>query len=132
MPRVGRQLVEKTVVVKDAKTASHRNDVGFMTSLDLGSLIPEVYRAGRAGAGEDDLTLLTSEMGGRRIPFRKLNELEAGISSIGEELHTEYLLSYTPDDFAPGYHRIRVQLQRADVNVRSRSGYYVSESDVQK
>ena len=122
-------LVKKTVSVQDAKDAFHRNDVGFMVGLDLGKLVPEIYRAEKAGAGVDDLTILTAETGGRQFPFRKLRELEAGISAIGEELHTEYVLSYTPGLYDPGYHQIRVQTDRTGVVVRSRPGYYVLESD---
>jgi hypothetical protein len=71
-------------------------------------------------------------MGGRRIPFRKLSELEAGISSVGEELYTEYVLSYTPDSYVPGYHRSVVQAGKPDVVVRARPGYYVLESEVRE
>jgi VWFA-related protein len=131
-PRVGNDLVEKTISVTDAKSAFHTKDVGFVASVDLAKLIPEIYRAEKAAAGQDDLTVLTSEMGGRRIPFRKLSELESGISSIGEELYTEYVLSYTPDRYVPGYHRIVVQADRPDVVVRARPGYYVLESDVRE
>jgi hypothetical protein len=104
MPRVGKDLVEKTISVKDAKSAFHTNDVGFVASMDLAKLIPEIYRAEKTAAGQDDLTVLTSETGGRRIPFRGLSELEAGISPIGEELYTEYVLGYTPDRYMPGYY----------------------------
>ena len=132
MPRVGKELVEKTISVGDAKSAFHTNDVGFVASVDLAKLIPEIYRAEKAAAGQDELTVLTSDMGGRQIPFRKLSELEAGISSVAEELYTEYVLSYTPDSYTPGYHRIVVQADRPDVVVRARPGYYVSESDVRE
>jgi VWFA-related protein len=125
MPRVGKDLVQKTVAVQGVY------GTGIMAGFDLGKLIPEVYRAGKAAAGQDDLTIMTSETGGRQIPFRNLHDLETGISTIAEELHTEYLLSYPPDHFEPGYHRIRVEVKRPEFVVRARPGYYVSEADVQ-
>jgi VWFA-related protein len=130
MPRIGGDLVRKTISIKDTKSVFHRDDIGFVGSVDLGKLIPEIYRAGRAAAGQDELAILTGESGGREIPFRKLRDLEKGIAAIGEELHTEYVLSYTPDRYDPGYHRIRVQVARPDAVVRSRPGYYVLRSDV--
>ena len=131
MPRVGKDLVQKTISVQDAKTAFHRADIGFMVSIDLAKLGPEIYRKGKADAGQDDLTILTTESGGRQLRFRKLHDLEMGISAIGEELHTEYALSYTPDKYDPGYHGIRIQADRSDVVVRARPGYYVLPSDIQ-
>jgi VWFA-related protein len=129
MPRVGKDLIQNTVSIRSTNGAFGRADTGIMGTVDLGKLIPEIFRGEKAASGQDEVTLLTSEMGGRRIPFRKLRELEDGVSGIGEELHTEYLLSYTPDRNTPGYHRIRVQVDHPDFVVRSRPGYYMSQSD---
>ncbi len=87
--------------------------------------MPEIYRGTKSASGQDYLTILTSETGGRQFPFRTLRDLETGISAVGEELHTEYVLSYTPDLSDEGYHRISVVANRPDVLVRSRPGYYV-------
>jgi hypothetical protein len=95
-----------------------------MAPVDLGKLITEIFRGTRAAAGRDVVTLLTSELGGARIPFRGLRDLERGVSAIGEELHTEYLLSYTPDHGDAGYHHIRVQVDRPNAVVRSRPDNY--------
>jgi VWFA-related protein len=128
MPHVGRDLIQNTVSVRGTNGQFGRADTGIMASVDLGKLIPEIFREGKGATGEDELSLLTAETGGRRIPFRRLKDLEAGVSAIGEEFHTEYLLSYTPDRADPGYHRIRVQLDRPGVIVRSRPGYYITQS----
>jgi hypothetical protein len=90
--------------------------------VDLGKLIPEIFRG---GTGKDPASVLSAEMGGRRIPFRKLKDLEGEISSIGEELHTEYLLSYSPERGDAVYHRIRVEVEKG--KVRARPGYYLGE-----
>jgi hypothetical protein len=129
MPNVGKDLVQRTMSIQDAKSL-HPNDIGIAATVDLGKLVPEIYRAGKASAGKDDLTVLTNEMGGRRIPFRKRRDLEAGVSAIGEELHTEYMLSYTPDRLEMGYHRIRVQVDRPEAVVRARPGYHVPQAEV--
>jgi VWFA-related protein len=129
MPRVGKDLIKNTISIGSTNGAFGRSDTGIMGTIDLGKLIPEIFRGEKATSGQDEVTVLTGEMGGRRIPFRKLRDLEDGISGIGAELHTEYLLSYTPDRNTPGYHRIRVQVDRPDTVVRSRPGYYVPQSD---
>jgi hypothetical protein len=58
------------------------------------------------------------------IPFRRRNDLDAAIALIGEDLHTGYVLTYTPNDAAEGYHRIRITVNRASAAVRARPGYF--------
>ena len=129
MPRFGSALIGKTVSLQDAKSYFHTNDIGIVGGLNLGKLIPEIYRARKAAAHKDALAIITAEMGGRQASFRSLPDLEAAISAIAEELHTEYELSYTPSQYDPGYHRVLVEVERAGAKVRSRPGYYVAESD---
>jgi len=81
------------------------------------------------GAGPEDLlSSLTSYTGGRAYSIGNEHALERAISQIGEEIHGQYLLSYTPlhtpatvDD--TGFHRIRVVAKRTGFEVRSRPGY---------
>jgi VWFA-related protein len=127
MPRIGSGLIGKSFSLQGAKQAFHRDDAGFVAGVDLGKLVPEIYRSGKAAAGADELSVITSELGGRIFAFRKAKELEEGISSIGEELHTEYVLSYTPAQFEPGYHKILVQVERPGAVVRARPGYYAGQ-----
>jgi VWFA-related protein len=96
-----------------------------MASIDLAKLIPEIVRAEKSGTAADELNVITSETGGRRIPFRKLGDLEKSIAAIGQEIHTAYMLSYTPDRDDAGYHHIQVQVNRPNVIVRARPGYYI-------
>lgn len=131
MPRAGKDLVQRSISVEDAKTAFKRNDTGFVGKIDLGVLVPEIFRAARASAGTDDLTLVTSELGGRQISFRTLHDLEMALSTIAEELHNEYVLTYTPIPSDPGYHRIQVRVKHSGFTVRARPGYYVPLPDAQ-
>jgi VWFA-related protein len=125
MPRIGKELVQKTVSVRDVKSVFAPGDTGIMASIDLAKLIPEIVRAEKSGTAADELNVITSETGGRRIPFRKLGDLEKSIAAIGQEIHTAYMLSYTPDRDDAGYHHIQVQVNRPNVIVRARPGYYI-------
>ena len=72
---------------------------------------------------------LTSYTGGRRYFFVKQNALEKAVSAIGEELHSQYLLSFTPaPESRTAYRSITVQVpSRPDAVVRSRPGYWLGE-----
>jgi VWFA-related protein len=125
MPLVGLDLMEKTIAVTKIHGVALGNGTGIMGSVDLTNLVPEIMRGEKTSSGQEDLVILTRELGGARIPFRKLRELESGIAAIGRELHTGYVLSYTPDTDTAGYHSIGVEVLQANVTVRARPGYYL-------
>lgn len=126
MRRFGKDLASRTVRVGGVDGVFGPKDMGIMGSVDLGKLVTEIQRGSKPGGAQDVPGLFSAETGGSRIPFRRLRDLESGISSIAEELYTEYLLTYSPDATEPGYHHIRVEVSRAGVSARWRPGYYVA------
>ena len=64
--------------------------------------------------------------GGRRVSFLKQKGLEEVIEALGEEIHNQYLISFTPPHSdAEEFHRIRVTVRnRSDLVVRTRAGYW--------
>jgi len=64
--------------------------------------------------------------GGRHLSFTTLGGLEGAITRLGEEVHSQYLLSFAPmatDN--KGYHRITVQVRsHPGAVVRARPGYW--------
>jgi VWFA-related protein len=64
--------------------------------------------------------------GGVCISTFRDRSIEKAIDEIGGELHAQYNLSYSPTDgSSPGYHNISVTVDRKDLQVRSRPGYYL-------
>jgi VWFA-related protein len=83
--------------------------------------------ADRSAAPEDPVAALTRYTGGQQYPLQNRQALERAITRIGEEIHGQYLLSYTPANMRDaGFHRIRVVAKRSGVEVRSRPGYWPS------
>ena len=81
--------------------------------------------AGRGGALEDPVPAMTRYTGGQQYTLHDRRGLERAITQIGEEIHGQYLLTYTPAKTADsGFHRIRVVAKRLGVEVRSRPGYW--------
>jgi hypothetical protein len=119
MPRVGKDLLGSFRV-----SGAPQEGGGVVVSADLMKLAPEIYRGAKSGA--DPVSTMTDYLGGTRIPFRNLRQLETGLASIGEELHTSYVLNYTPDRADAGYHRIRVETPGRVSSVRAKPGYHIA------
>jgi VWFA-related protein len=94
-------------------------------TLDIIALIKEIYSGVKNMATEEPLSVLTRYTGGREYSFFKEHSFEQALGAIGEEIHGQYLLSYSPSNVDQGgYHSIRVALNRPELTVRSRPGYY--------
>lgn len=94
-------------------------------SLDLKALIKEIYGGIKTLVIENPLSVLTRYTGGRQYPFLKQHSLEDAVTKVGEEIHGQYLLSYSPSNLGEGgFHKIRVELSKTGLTVRSRPGYW--------
>jgi VWFA-related protein len=81
--------------------------------------------AGRGAVPEDPAPAMTRYSGGREYEIASERALEHAITQIGEEIHGQYLLTYSPARTgASGFHRIRVTMKRVGMEVRSRPGYW--------
>ena len=73
------------------------------------------------------LELAAAATGGAHLATFKDRSIEKALDEIGGELHAQYTLSYTPSGTdANGYHEISVAVDRKDLTVRARPGYYVA------
>jgi VWFA-related protein len=73
------------------------------------------------------LAIAATATGGAHLATWKDRTIEKAIDEIGGELHSQYMLTYTPTGTdAPGYHEIKVDVDRKDLKVRARPGYYVA------
>jgi VWFA-related protein len=79
--------------------------------------------------GDDDLKKLADATGGRAFFPEKLDDVVAAFSDIQEELRSQYMISYRPDQFvANGQFRpIQIMTDSKKYKVRAKKGYYVSK-----
>ncbi len=69
--------------------------------------------------------VLTDQTGGLAFSFLRQKGLETVIEKLSSELHTQYVLGFTPDSMEAGYHQIEVRINgRSDLRLRSRPGYW--------
>ena len=64
----------------------------------------------------------------RTLIFRKLKGLEDAIAKIGEELHSQYIITYSPNNKDQGgWHEIKVTVTpNRDLKVKCRPGYWLA------
>jgi VWFA-related protein len=76
--------------------------------------------------GGNPLEIAASATGGSFMPVWKDRSIGKAIDEIGGELHSQYLLMYTPTGTdAGGFHEIKVTVDQPKLKVKSRPGYYV-------
>jgi VWFA-related protein len=72
------------------------------------------------------LEIAAAATGGQHVSAWKDRSIEKVIDEMGGELHSQYTLTYTPTgDVTNGYHEIAVTVDRKDLTVRARPGYYI-------
>lgn len=78
------------------------------------------------GEGDRVLEQMAGETGGRAFFPYLVDDLGQSFLDIGDELRHQYALAYSPAGRIPDskYHTIRIQVDRKDLIVRARKGYY--------
>lgn len=72
------------------------------------------------------LEIAAAATGGQYVATWKGRKIEKTLDEMGGELHAQYTISYSPTDDLSGYHKIEVKLDRTDLTVRARPGYYIA------
>jgi hypothetical protein len=90
-------------------------------------MLKEIYQGGKRIFVENPAQVFTDGTGGAQFTFKKERGLEDAISSFGREIHSQYLITYRPDDSnIDGFHQIRVDVDLPGLIVRTRPGYYLA------
>jgi VWFA-related protein len=76
---------------------------------------------------QDTCKLLTGATGGRILKFETKSKLENDLIRLGAEIHSRYMVSFTPAKQGdPGFHKIVLQIRgRPDLHVDARPGYWL-------
>jgi len=96
-------------------------------TFDFKPIIGEIFTQVHGLFVPNHAEVFTQYTGGREYSFSNLKGLESALSDIGQEIHSQYLLSYTPNNTdEAGYHDIRVEVSRPGLDVRARPGYWMA------
>jgi hypothetical protein len=90
-------------------------------------LMVEMFKDVKYVFWKDPVDVFTKGTGGAQFGFVRQRGLEDAIERIGAELHSQYLISYNPNNRDEGgFHEIVVQIAgRRDLKTRTRPGYWL-------
>lgn len=87
----------------------------------------EIFKATKAIFVDNPIEVYTKWTGGKEQAFTSQRDLERAINEIGTELHSQYVISYTPSNRDEGgFHNIEVLVDRPGVKARTRPGYWIA------
>ena len=121
IPAYARQLPGGTI---GTDTTDAQNQIGAAGDNFIPAL-KDIFLAVKGVFVPDPLDIYTRYTGGREFSFKTQKTLEKDIAGLGEELHSQYFLTYLPNNAEePGFHQIVVTVNRPNLKVRARDGYY--------
>jgi VWFA-related protein len=107
--------------VIDTPTLQGQNNDNFVP------MFTEIFKAAKGFFVRDPLDIYSKYTGGRQYSFMKQGALERAVQEIGEELHSQYLLTYSPNNLTEaGFHEITVTVLKPDLKVTTRRGYWTA------
>jgi Ca-activated chloride channel family protein len=99
-----------------------------------GSAVPGVEAGTVKDSGDKELQKMSEETGGRAFYTGDMLALERAFKKIGEELRSQYLLTYRPEGpFDGGYRRIEVKVASGDgYKINAKHGYTADRDMIRK
>jgi VWFA-related protein len=106
---------------------------GASNSVSFIPVFIEIFKQVKGIFIANPMEVFSKFTGGREYPFITQKDLETAIQKLGEELHSQYTLSYRPNNkMEGGWHEIRVDVAdrsgrvRRDVKIVTRPGYWMA------
>lgn len=98
----------------------------------LGNYLPalrEIFTATKALFIDNPQEVYTKYSGGSEFSFLNLHGFESAVQKLGEELGSQYMISYSPSKevrMEGGLHKIQVEVRRGYVDVKTRASYWMA------
>jgi VWFA-related protein len=77
------------------------------------------------------LKRLAEETGGGYFELQRTDELAATFTRVSEELHSQYLMGFTPTLLDGKIHKLEVRLKRPNMRARARKSYLAASDQPQ-
>jgi VWFA-related protein len=112
-------------------TGSVMTPTDISQNRDIGNAVPafvEIFKGVKGIFIDNPSEVYTKYTGGREFSFASQRGLDEAVTAVGAEIHSQYLLSYAPNNLSdPGFHTIDVRVKgRGNLHVRTRPGYWIA------
>jgi VWFA-related protein len=95
--------------------------------LEFGPMLKEIYKDAKGLFVDNPSTIFTDQTGGEQYTFYKERGLQDVLQRISEEIHSQYMITYNPNNKNEGgFHEIEVRLDRPEYRARTRPGYFLA------
>lgn len=113
-----------------ANTPDRVNQItGRGNSIEIIPGLMEIYTDAKAIFKRNPVEVFTQGTGGRKYSFLKEHGLEDAIADIGNEIHSQYLLSYNPKPetkLQGGFHQLQVTVDYPRARAKTKPGYWLA------
>jgi len=98
------------------------------SSANFVPLLVELFKDAKAIFIDNPAEAMTKATGGQEFSFLKQRGLEEAVEKIGSELHSQYIITYSPSNKDEGgFHEIKVSVSpNRDYKLRYRPGYWLA------
>jgi VWFA-related protein len=95
-------------------------------------VLKDLYKGVKGIFIDNPSEAFTKGTGGEEFVFVKQRGLEDAVQRISQEIHSQYLVSYKPNNGDEGgFHEIQVALNRPDYIAKTRPGYWIAGGKAQ-
>ena len=92
----------------------------------FGPLLQEIYKDTKLIFVDSPSEVFVKGTGGGQFYFIKQKGLEDAVQRISQEIRSQYLISYNPNNQSePGFHAITVTVENPSYVVKTRPGYWL-------
>jgi VWFA-related protein len=115
-----------------ATPTTMQQSYGYQATPNIIPIIIDLVRGVKNLVFNNPLELMAKGTGGMDYSPRTQEGLQESIAKIGEDIRSQYLLSYRPSNRNEGgiFHHIRVELPYDQLKVRARPGYFYAPAPV--
>ena len=99
---------------------------GVQNQVQFIPLMKEIYVDAKRIFVQNPTTVFAKGTGGNEFSFVKQRGLEDAVQRIGQEIRSQYLISYKPNNSnEPGFHEISVVTENPALSAKTRPGYWL-------
>jgi VWFA-related protein len=106
-----------------------QHSTGWGNSAEFVPVLKEIYTDAKAIFVRSPVTVYTRGTGGAQLGFVTQRQLEDAVEKIGNEIHSQYIISYAPKKetlLEGGFHEIKVDVEVPRAKVQTRPGYWLA------